>query len=129
MVYDAPVGASLRSDNKISDNLKETLIKKVRQGCTAWYFPTFMFYYVYRLYNPLKNFIYTGYSEDLKQRVLSHNAGENKSTKAFLPLELIHYQAYRNKTDAKRREMYFKTTKGKTTLRTMLKEYFSQKNN
>lgn len=28
--------------------------------------------------------------------------------------------------DAKRRELYLKTTKGKTTLRTMLKEYFSK---
>jgi hypothetical protein len=26
--------------------------------------------------------------------------------------------------DAKRREEYFKTTKGKTTLKTMLKEFF-----
>lgn len=84
-----------------------------------------MFYYVYILHNPSKNFIYTGYSTDLKQRILSHNKGENKSTKPFLPLELIHYEAYKNKTDAKRREAYFKTTKGKTTLRTMLKEYFS----
>jgi len=29
----------------------------------------------------------------------------------------------RNKKDAKRREQYFKSTKGKTTLRSMLKEY------
>lgn len=85
-----------------------------------------MFYYVYILHNVSKNFIYTGYSEDLKQRINSHNNGDNKATKKFLPLELIHYEAYKNKKDAKRREAYFKTTKGKTTLRTMLKDYFYQ---
>lgn len=84
------------------------------------------FYYVYVLHNPLKNFIYIGYSEDLKPRVISHNKGENKSTKPYLPLELIHYEAYKNKADAKRREEYLKTNRGRTTLITMLKDYFSQ---
>ena len=82
------------------------------------------FFYVYILYNPLKKFIYIGYSEDLKQRIISHNKGENKSTKAYIPLALIHYEAYRNRTDAKRRELYLKTNKGRTTLMTMLKEFF-----
>ena len=82
------------------------------------------FYYVYVLHNASKNFIYIGYSEDLKKRVISHNKGENKSTKAYLPLELIHYEAYKNKADAKRREMYLKTNRGRTTLMTMLKCYF-----
>jgi putative endonuclease len=82
------------------------------------------FYYVYVLYNKEKNFLYVGYSEDLKTRFTSHNNGENKSTKAYLPLELIHYEAYRSMKDAKRREEYFKTTKGRVTLRQMLKEYF-----
>ena len=86
-----------------------------------------VFYYVYILQNPQKNFIYIGYSEDLKTRIASHNNGENKSTKAYLPLNLIHYEAYKNKTDAKRREKYLKGSRGKTTLMTMLKEYFSGK--
>ena len=55
------------------------------------------FYYVYILYNRKKNFIYIGYSEDLKQRFVEHNDGRSKSTKAYRPLELIHYEAYHNK--------------------------------
>lgn len=82
------------------------------------------FYYVYVLYNQPKNFIYIGYSEDLRTRVISHNNGENKSTKAYIPLELIHYEAYKNKKDAKRRELYLKTNRGRTTLMTRLTEYF-----
>jgi len=84
------------------------------------------FYYVYVLQNSIRNFIYIGYSEDLKQRIISHNEGKNKSTKPYIPLELIHYEAYRNKKDAKRRELYLKSNKGKTTLMTMLKEYFGK---
>ncbi len=82
------------------------------------------YYYVYILNNKLKNFIYVGYSEDLKERFIVHNKGKVRSTKAFIPLELIHYEAYRNMKDAKRRESYLKTNRGRKTLVTMLKEFF-----
>lgn len=82
------------------------------------------FYYVYILQNNSKCFIYIGYSEDIKARFQSHNKGENRSTKHYVPLELIHYEAYKNMEDAKRREVYLKSNKGKTTLKTMLKKYF-----
>ena len=49
------------------------------------------FYYVYILHNIDKKFIYAGYSEDVKKRFETHNKGEVASTKAYLPLKLIHY--------------------------------------
>jgi putative endonuclease len=82
------------------------------------------FYYVYVLHNREKKFFYAGYSEDIKKRFEIHSKGGVTSTKAYLPLELVHYEAYNNMKDAKRREEYFKTTKGKTMLKLMLKEYF-----
>jgi len=85
------------------------------------------FYYVYVLQSKNQNFIYVGYTTDLQERFLLHNKGQVKSTKKFYPFELIFYEAYCNKKDAKRREKYFKTTKGKTTLRTMLKEYLAER--
>ena len=85
------------------------------------------FFYVYVLYNKLKNFIYIGYSENLVKRVAEHNSGLSQSTKHYKPLELIHYEAYRDMKDAKRREEYLKTNRGRTTLITMLKEYFLKK--
>ena len=83
------------------------------------------FFYVYILHNKSKNYIYIGYSTDLKTRISHHNKGFSKATKPYLPLELIHYEAYRNMKDAKRREEYLKTNKGRTTLITMLKESLS----
>ncbi len=84
------------------------------------------FYYVYILKSINKEFIYTGYTENLKRRFTEHNSLKVLSTKHYAPLEIIHYEAYKDKLDAHRREGYFKTSKGKTTLKTMLKEYFSK---
>ncbi len=85
------------------------------------------FYYVYILKSKVKDFVYTGFTHDLKRRLIEHNSRDELSTKAYAPFDLIFYEAYRNIKDAKRREAYFKTTKGKVTLHQMLKEYF--KNN
>ena len=67
--------------------------------------------------------MYAGFTHNLKRRFEEHDSGSEISTKPFVPYELIHYEAYRNIHDAKRREEYFKTTKSKTTLKTMLKEF------
>lgn len=84
------------------------------------------FFYVYILQSLIKkDFIYTGHTSDLKTRFKRHNSGTEFSTKPYVPYQLIHYEAYRNFKDAIRRESYLKTTKGKTTLKTMLKEYFN----
>ena len=86
-----------------------------------------IFYYVYVLQSKTKDFIYVGFTQDLQRRLREHNNKEELSTKHYAPFELIHYEAYRNIKDAKRREGYFKTTKGKTTLKIMLVEYFKEK--
>ena len=84
-------------------------------------------FYVYVLRSKADENLYTGFTEDLKQRFKDYNAGKNLSTQIRKPLELIHYEAFLNKFDALRRERYFKTTKGKTTLKQMLREYLSKK--
>jgi putative endonuclease len=101
---------------------------------SEWYVPpklllisSMKFYYVYILQSIAEDFIYTGFTTDLKKRFKQHNNFEELSTKHFAPFDLIHYEAYKNQKDAKRRESYFKTTKGKVTLRQMLKEYFLNK--
>ena len=83
------------------------------------------FYYVYILHNHSKDFIYVGYSADVRSRYIEHNEGKVTSTKHYIPLDLIHYEAYRHMKDAKRRETYLKSNKGRTTIMTMLKEYFA----
>jgi putative endonuclease len=83
------------------------------------------FHYVYILLSLKDELFYIGYSDDLKQRVIDHNHGKNISTKNRRPLELIFYEAFPTKTDALKRERYFKTSKGKTVLRQMLQNYLN----
>lgn len=91
---------------------------------TANYMPI-QFHYVYILRSLKDRLFYIGYSENLKTRVRDHNSGKNVSTKDRRPLELIFYEAFPSKKDALRRESYFKTTKGKVTLRQMVRGYLS----
>ncbi len=84
-----------------------------------------MFYvYILRLSN---HCLYTGSTNDLKRRMKEHQSGKSEFTSKFLPLELIHYEAYKKESDARRREKYLKTSEGKKALkkqlRDLLKEY------
>ena len=79
-------------------------------------------YYVYVLLSLKDKKFYIGYTNNLKRRLNEHNSGKNISTKSRLPLKLIYYESHLSKADAARREKYFKTAKGKSTLRQMLRE-------
>jgi putative endonuclease len=83
-----------------------------------------MFFYVYVLESRIRNRLYIGYTENLVRRVKEHNLGLNQSTKPYKPWTLVYYEACRNQQDAKRREMYFKSSQGGRLLRSRLKEYF-----
>ncbi len=69
-------------------------------------------YYCYILRSPKNKKLYIGSTPDLKERLKSHNAGENKATKPNIPCELIFYSGFINKEDAIKCEQYFKTTAG-----------------
>lgn len=86
-----------------------------------------MFYYVYLLQSEKNQELYIGYTIDLKKRLREHNQGLNFSTKPYRPWQIIHFEAYRDEKDAKRREKYLKTNQGSRLLKRMLKEYFYHK--
>lgn len=91
----------------------------VVQGYTA---SPMSFWYVYVLRSARDRQFYIGSTNDLDRRVLEHQKGKNISTAKRLPIELVYFEGHRSKEDAVRREHYFKTTKGKVTLRQMLRE-------
>ncbi len=78
-------------------------------------------YYVYLLKSKRDSKIYTGYTTDLRRRIKEHNAKRVHTTLRMGELDLIYYEAFINKFDAQEREGYLKTTKGKRTVRLMLK--------
>jgi len=79
-------------------------------------------YYVYVLKSHLDDKLYIGYTTNLENRLREHENGEVISTRTRRPFELIFYESYRSMQDAKRREKYFKTSKGKSSLRMMLRD-------
>ena len=83
-----------------------------------------MFYYTYILQSLKNNSLYIGYTSTLKVRLKSHNAGENKATKPFIPYRLIFYEAFLNRIDAKNREVYLKGGYGRKTIKSMLSKHF-----
>ena len=70
-------------------------------------------YYTYVLQSKKDNKFYTGYTNDLKERMQFHNLGKVSSTKNRLPIELIYYEACMNQQDATHREKYLKSSWGK----------------
>ena len=84
-----------------------------------------MLYYVYILYSQKFKKIYIGFTLNLKNRLKEHNSGQSPATKPYVPYELIYYEAFRSKTDAKKREEYLKSGWGYRTIRKMLKSYFN----
>lgn len=77
-------------------------------------------YYLYILRSLKNKKLYIGSSPDVKKRLRSHNAGENKATKPNMPYELIFYSGFINKEDAISAEQYFKTSAGWKRIHKML---------
>jgi len=78
-------------------------------------------FYVYILKSLKDGKFYIGFSADLRRRLREHQSGGSKSTKSRLPLRLLYYEAHTSKDDAMRREKYFKTSNGKSSLRQMIR--------
>ncbi|PIZ61483.1 excinuclease ABC subunit C, partial [Candidatus Shapirobacteria bacterium CG_4_10_14_0_2_um_filter_40_12] len=66
-------------------------------------------YYVYVLQSLKDKKLYTGYSSDLKRRIIEHNQGLVASTKNRRPLKLVYYQAFESGADAGKEEKYLKS--------------------
>ena len=87
---------------------------------------TSMFFYVYVLESLKDRKRYIGFNTNLRHRIEEHRKGLVFSTKPRLPMKLIYFEACINETDAKSREKYFKTTRGRRFLAKRLKTYYQQ---
>jgi len=82
-------------------------------------------FYTYVIQSIQSRKLYIGYSANLKRRMREH-IGKNVYTTSHMgKIELIHYEAYKAESDARRREKYLKTTQGKRMLKLMLKDSLS----
>ncbi len=86
-------------------------------------------YYTYVLHceSLKKQVFYTGYCEDLKNRIEEHKSKKVQTTKVFDKITLVYYEACLNKTDARKREIQLKTGFGRGYLKNRLKSYLQMR--
>lgn len=69
-------------------------------------------YYVYILKTSKNGQLYIGYTADLRRRMSEHANGQSTYTSIQEMIELVYYEAYRSKKDARHREQVLKEFKG-----------------
>jgi putative endonuclease len=79
-----------------------------------------MEYFVYILYSPSHNRTYVGQTNNLVSRLSYHNSGKVKSTKPFRPWVLIHSESFSSRSDAMKKEKWFKSTSGRKKISELL---------
>jgi putative endonuclease len=75
-----------------------------------------MAYYTYILKSKIKDKYYIGSCADLTKRLEHHNLGHSRSTKAYIPWEIMYSEEFNTKSDAIKREYSLKRIKNKNTI-------------
>jgi len=76
-----------------------------------------MSFTVYILQSERDGGYYFGHSQDLDKRLKRHNSGKVRSTKSRKPWAVHYTEVYPTKSEAYRREMYFKSLEGRIWLK------------
>ena len=76
-------------------------------------------YFVYAIKSMVKEYIYVGMTNDLTRRLNQHNSGWNRSTKPYIPFNLIYQEQCASRAVARTREKYWKSASGKRKLKGM----------
>jgi len=69
-------------------------------------------YYVYILQSETDQSFYTGFTEDLKQRIKAHNASGQSYSSKKAPFHLVWYCVFNDKKKALHFEKYLKSGSG-----------------
>ncbi len=80
-------------------------------------------FYTYILKSLLNNAYYVGSCGNINERFNLHNSGKVKSTKAYIPWQLVYKEEHKNSSDAIRREMQIKSWKKRSAIERLIKEY------
>ncbi len=81
------------------------------------YAPKMNTFTVYAIKSVKNNSIYVGMTQNLERRLAEHNAGKTQSTKPYIPYVLIFTEQCPNRTQARNRELYWKSGIGKEQLK------------
>lgn len=77
-------------------------------------------FYIYILKSLKNSRFYTGSTNNLERRLTEHNNGQSKYTKYAGPFELVYKEIYNTSLEARKRERFLKTGKGRELLKDIL---------
>ena len=79
-------------------------------------------WYVYVLRSLKNSRLYTGSTNDLERRLTEHDTGQSKYTSLTKPFKLVYKEVYSTRIEARRRELFLKTGKGRKLLKSIVKD-------
>ncbi len=79
-----------------------------------------MKYYAYILRSQVDGRLYKGHASNVEKRLKEHNSGKTKSTKGYIPWEIVYYEEFETKGEAIEREKFFKTGFGREYIKSKL---------
>ena len=85
-----------------------------------------MEYVVYIMYSAKSKRNYTGSTSSLIVRFHSHNSFGKDSTAKYRPWVVMHVEFYGCKSDALRKEKYYKSGRGSTKKNEIIKSYLAR---
>ncbi|MGC4022924.1 MAG: GIY-YIG nuclease family protein [Cyclobacteriaceae bacterium] len=74
-------------------------------------------FFVYAIRSKVKNYIYVGLTENLERRISQHNSGYERTTRPYLPFEIIFSESFKTRVEARVKEKYLKSGIGKEFLK------------
>ena len=77
---------------------------------------------VYIIQSTVDGYTYRGMSENVKERLKTHNRGKVKSTKGHRPFKLIYVEKVGRREVARKREKYLKSAAGRRFINKMLED-------
>jgi putative endonuclease len=81
-----------------------------------------MKYFLYILRSQKDQKLYIGITDNLERRLKEHNSGRSKSTKSRVPFSLVYNESFLSRSDAAKREWYFKnTSEGNKMMRELIR--------
>ncbi len=86
-------------------------------------------WYVYALFSPGHNRIYIGMTSRPDERLKEHNRGKMRSTKAYRPWKMVYKEKTANRTEARNKEKFYKTTSGRNIIRNIVKSKYNNTDN
>ncbi len=70
-------------------------------------------FYTYVMRSVKSGILYKGFTSELNERIEWHNAGKSKYTSKNIPWELVLFEEHHSKTEALKREKWYKTGVGR----------------